>query len=149
NQLAGLGNPRGAPENGVYRTADGGATWMRIAGPWDTVAGRIGRIAIAVAPSDPNTAYVSIQDTADFGLLGLFRSDKAGAATPVWTRVADVPGIGGFCTDPEWGKACSWAMVILVDPLDPSTLYTAGRRYAFRCASCGASPTWTVLVPSA
>ena len=100
--------------NGVYRSFNGGVDWKRIdpatlgcpaatCAPWTTFAGGVGRVEIAIAPSDPNIVYVSIQDLfsdhpqvfgrpdgqndVDNGLLGLWRTTDAWAAAPTWTRI--------------------------------------------------------------
>src|SRR5262249_14946956 len=55
---AAVGTEYGSPANGVYKTTDGGTTWA--------IAGNIpkgnttGNTKIAIAPSAPNTIYVSI-----------------------------------------------------------------------------------------
>ena len=73
NQFAALsdnfGNLSGSPAtdtvSGVYRTRDGGDSWVKLAGPWDNTTnfpGGIGRIEMALSPADPNVLYVSVQD---------------------------------------------------------------------------------------
>jgi hypothetical protein len=147
HQLAGIGHARGDPANGVYRSVDAGETWTRIIGPWDDALA--GQIAVAIAPSNPNTAYVSIQranvHAASQGttLLGLFRTDNVWAPVPSWTQIPNVDASGSFCR-----AACSWAMVLLVDPTNANTLYAAGTfggrtlTGAWECANCGASFTF-------
>jgi photosystem II stability/assembly factor-like uncharacterized protein len=65
----------GGTTDGLYRSSDGGATWMRLGGhglPTDT----LGRVGVAVAPSDPNRVYAILQSKQ--GLL--WRSDDGGAS---------------------------------------------------------------------
>ncbi len=64
----------GGPVDGIYKSTDGGVTWhaLRAHG---LPSGPMGRIGIAVAPSDPHRVYALIQSAA--GLL--WRSDDAGA----------------------------------------------------------------------
>lgn len=140
NQYAGLGLIFGSPANGVYRSTDEGATWAKISGPWTSMAGGIGRVSIAIAPSNPNVAYVSIQDaldgTANDGaLLGLWQTTNAWAPAPAWTAIPvaqtdDGSGTRGFCGwDPAYRKAdksCSSTNLITVDPSNPSVLYAGG-----------------------
>jgi hypothetical protein len=151
HQFAGIGNVIGDPANGVYRSTDGGETWTRITGPWDNAL--VGRIALAIAPSNPNTIYVSVQKASSSlnsilgqgsEFLGLFRTDNAWAPAPTWTPIRNADGAfngtGGFCT-----SGCHWAMALLVDRANADTLYAAGTQGVWRCATCGALPTWTNL----
>ncbi len=74
----------GGPGSGIYVTRDGGATWTRV-----TQSGLpkspVGKVDVAVAPSDSSRVYALIQ-TADQG--SLWRSDDGGRAWKVvsWDR---------------------------------------------------------------
>jgi hypothetical protein len=128
NQYAALGDQRvgvlndtpGASPNGVYRSTDGGATWAVVTGPWGAVPTALGRIELAIAPSNPNVLYAGIQagpngGTASTGLLGLFRTDNAWAPTPTWIQVPTAStGQGGYCGP---GK-CGYAHALTVAPID-------------------------------
>lgn len=123
NQYAGIGEIFGSPLNGVYRSIDAGETWTLITGPWDTIPGGVGRVELAIAPSNPNVLYVSIQDAfgmggSDGSLLGLFRTDNAWDETPTWTQIASAPN---FC-----GPQCWYDHEITVDPTNPDILYAGG-----------------------
>ncbi len=65
----------GGPDDGLFRSADGGATWKRLTGHGlpDGITGRIG---LAVAPSNPRRVYALIESKAGI----LWRSDDAGAS---------------------------------------------------------------------
>jgi len=72
----------GGPGSGLYQSTDGGDHWTELndgnakglpAKPW-------GRIALAVAPSNPHVVYAMIESTSS----ALFRSDDAGKT---WTRL--------------------------------------------------------------
>jgi photosystem II stability/assembly factor-like uncharacterized protein len=60
----------------LYKTTDGGKTWNKIHNGFP--AGQLGRIAIAVAPSNSNILY-SVLETEKAELNGLYRSEDAGA----------------------------------------------------------------------
>jgi photosystem II stability/assembly factor-like uncharacterized protein len=70
----------GGPNGGLYRSRDFGATWQRLSGH-GLPAGETGRIAIAIAPSDPQRVYALIESKK--GLL--WRSDDGGTT---WTMVS-------------------------------------------------------------
>src|SRR5207247_6617543 len=79
-QYAGAGAPFGGPGQGLYRSTEGGDSWALIPGPWSALPAGVGVMRLAIAPSNPNVLYVSIQDAFngvgnDGALLGLFRSD--------------------------------------------------------------------------
>jgi photosystem II stability/assembly factor-like uncharacterized protein len=65
----------GGEDDGIYKSADGGATWKRVTGD-GLPAGTTGRIALAIAPSDTKRVYALIESKE--GLL--WRSDDAGAS---------------------------------------------------------------------
>lgn len=73
----------GGPGSGVHVTRDGGATWTRL--DKGLPKSPVGKIDVAVAPSDGTRVYALIQ-TADQG--SLWRSDDAGATwqTVSWDR---------------------------------------------------------------
>jgi photosystem II stability/assembly factor-like uncharacterized protein len=71
----------GGPDDGIWKSIDGGATWTRLAGN-GLPAGSMGRSAVAIAPSNSKRIYAIIE--AKGGIL--WRSDDAGAT---WTMVSD------------------------------------------------------------
>jgi photosystem II stability/assembly factor-like uncharacterized protein len=100
------------------------------------------RIELAIAPSDPNVVYASVQIAGgtNTGLLGLFRTSNAWADPPTWIQVpASATGPGGYCGPTD----CGYNHVISVDPRDANTLFAGGSLWLFRCTNCAASPTWT------
>ncbi len=71
----------GGPEDGLYKSNDGGATWKHLSGR-GLPQGLMGRIGVAVAPGDPNRVYALIQSKA--GLL--WRSDDGGQRWRLMSR---------------------------------------------------------------
>jgi photosystem II stability/assembly factor-like uncharacterized protein len=66
----------GGTQSALYKSVDGGKTWNKIHNGFP--AGKLGRIAITVAPSNSNILY-SVLETEKAELNGLYRSDDAGA----------------------------------------------------------------------
>ena len=64
----------GGPNDGIWKSTDGGKTWNRLTGH-GLPEGITGRVGLAVAPSDPNRVYALIESKDGI----LWRSDDAGA----------------------------------------------------------------------
>ncbi|MEL6393615.1 MAG: hypothetical protein AAFR97_12745, partial [Bacteroidota bacterium] len=64
-------------KSGLYKTKDGGANWQKLTNglPEET----LGRIAVAVAPSNSQTVYASVE-TGSEKTKGFYRSNDAGAS---------------------------------------------------------------------
>jgi photosystem II stability/assembly factor-like uncharacterized protein len=74
------GNSYGAAGAGLYKSEDGGKTWRELTK--GLPSGRdLGRIGLAIAPSDPKRMYAMVQSGS---AGGVYRSDDAGES---WTRV--------------------------------------------------------------
>lgn len=115
---AALGLPGGHTTNGVYRSADGGQTWARLTNGFPTA--EVGRIALAIAPSAPQTLFAAIQDafggTGNNGaLLGIWKTTDGGGT---WTQLT---GINVGCNNQCW-----YDLVMAVDPADANTVYFGG-----------------------
>ncbi|PYM18317.1 MAG: hypothetical protein DMD81_06170, partial [Candidatus Rokuibacteriota bacterium] len=159
NQYVGLGHPFGSSSNGVYRSTNAGLTWTPVTGPWVTMPQGVGRVSVAMAPSNSNTLYIAIQDAFDNNghdgaLLGLFRTDNAWAPTPTFAQVPNPPPTGalGFCgwvlSYNQEQDSCASSMVISTDPAQPDILYAGGIEL-WKCTNCAASPTWTEISKNA
>jgi photosystem II stability/assembly factor-like uncharacterized protein len=101
----------GGLQSALYKTTDGGKTWNKIHNGFP--AGKLGRIAVAIAPSNPNILYSVIESEKD-DTKGLYRSDDAGAT---WKRTN-----GDF----ELTVRPFYFSRIVIDPKNPDILYKAG-----------------------
>ncbi len=77
----------GGPEGGLYRSRDGGDTWVKVAGGLPT--GLVGKVAVTQSPADPNRLWVLLEAEPDGGL---YRSDDRGDS---WRRVNAEPNVRG------------------------------------------------------
>jgi hypothetical protein len=129
-----IGNPNGAivnvggtsfDLNGIYKTTDGGVTWTQLNGtpgnalPKNTDT-TVGRIALAISPSSPNTLYATFASTSG-NLKEFVRSVDGGGS---WTNLTSTPD---FLT-PAAGQTATGQinMAMAVDLGDQNTVYVAG-----------------------
>jgi photosystem II stability/assembly factor-like uncharacterized protein len=98
----------GGPGSGLYKSVDGGSTWKELTN--GLPATDLGRIAIAVAPSETDRVYAVVEskDT------GLYRSDDAGATWRLMNTSAGVQFRPFY-----FGE-------LVVDPLDADRIYRPG-----------------------
>ncbi|HLZ44898.1 MAG TPA: hypothetical protein VKQ05_04395 [Gemmatimonadales bacterium] len=77
----------GGPGSGLWASRDGGLTWKRLAGRGLPEASHVvGKIAVAVAPSNPNTVYALLEDQDP----SLYRSEDRGATWRLVSRNHDM-----------------------------------------------------------
>jgi photosystem II stability/assembly factor-like uncharacterized protein len=98
--------PSNGPGSGLYKTADGGKTWTQLA---NGLPARVGRVGIAVSPSNPQRVYANVDSDPKLG--GVYRSDDAGAT---WTHTDGQERI--------WTRGWYFSG-ITVDPKKPDVVY--------------------------
>jgi hypothetical protein len=117
--------------NGVYRSTDNGLNWTKIASPgaggFTAIAdcAGMGRLAMAMAPSNHNKIYLMVHrpgagascgSTAD-SYEGTYVTTNANAASPTWTRASTT----NFCS-----AQCWYDMHGTVDPTNDTVAYFGG-----------------------
>ncbi|MEM9389431.1 MAG: glycosyl hydrolase [Bacteroidota bacterium] len=94
----------GGPQSGIHKSTDGGATWTKVNKGLPGVD--IGRIGLAVAPSNPSIIYAIVE--AAQGKGGFFKSDNGGAS---WSKQGGYTSSGNYYQE------------IVVDPLNEHVIY--------------------------
>jgi len=77
----------GGPGSGLYKSTDGGDSWQLISQNPGMPKGLLGKIGIAVAPTNGNRLWAMIENKEKGGL---YRSDDAGAT---WAHITDNPNL--------------------------------------------------------
>ena len=103
------GSGYGAAGSGLYKSTDGGSTWKQLTQGLPS-SPDLGRIGIAIAPSDPSRMYALVQSAKEGGV---YRSDDAGDS---WKRVNSEERVYGRGDD----FAC-----VRVHPRDRDTIFIA------------------------
>ncbi|MBT8385230.1 MAG: hypothetical protein KJO83_05935, partial [Bacteroidia bacterium] len=101
----------GGENSALYKSTDGGATWNKIHNGFPE--GKLGRLAIAVAPSNPQVLYTVIEAEKN-EKKGLYRSDDAGKS---WKQLNNDFGI---TVRPFYFSR------IVVDPKNPDVVVKGG-----------------------
>lgn len=101
----------GGDKSGLYKSVDGGKNWEKIHNGFPE--GKLGRIALAVAPSDPSILY-AVLETEEKDKRGMYKSTDAGAS---WELTN---GDFGLVVRPFYFSR------IVVDPKNPDVVVKAG-----------------------
>jgi len=115
----------GAFGNDVAESADGGATWS--VNSLDGTSFGISRIALAFAPSGPDTVYAVAGKNSDQGFAGCWRSTDGGANWSARLLEGDGPNPLGWTVDgTDVGGQAWYDLCLAVDPQDADRLYLGG-----------------------
>ena len=97
----------GGPDSGLYKTTDGGDTWIDLSERPGLPKETLGRIGVALSPARPGRVWALIE--AENG--GLFRSDDGG---DTWEQLSDNADL----------RTRSWYYThVFADPSDPETVW--------------------------
>jgi photosystem II stability/assembly factor-like uncharacterized protein len=116
----------GGPGSGLHKTTDGGRTWKKLTGGLPKE--EMGRIGLALAPTEPDTLYALVETAAANKAGGTFRSTNRGET---WEKQGDYNPGGPM-----------YYQEILVDPKDAERLYSMD---VFLKVSDDAGKTWRNL----
>jgi photosystem II stability/assembly factor-like uncharacterized protein len=124
---AGIGHIFGSPDNGVYKSTDAGATWTKLSSGLPTAT--LGRVSLAVAPSQPSRVYAFFAQPSDAGggssgAMGFYRSDNDGGD---WSLLST-----GASSSYNW-----YFGVVGVHPTNPAIACNAALDLAWVGASLG------------
>ncbi|MEP6795283.1 MAG: glycosyl hydrolase, partial [Saprospiraceae bacterium] len=95
----------GGPQSNIYKSTDGGETWVKSGQGLPAVD--IGRIGFAISPADPGKIYAIVE--AAMGKGGTFRSTNQGAS---WEKMGDYSSAGNYYDE------------IVADPHNADRLYS-------------------------
>jgi hypothetical protein len=107
----------GGVGSGVFRSVDGGATWHRLSNGLPGPSPAIGRIGIALSPSNPMRLYAIVIRTLG-PFEGFYTSADGGDS---WTKLADDGTLSGAQSSYGW-----WFGRVWVDPVDARHVFVAG-----------------------
>ncbi|MEM7165801.1 MAG: hypothetical protein AAF581_10075 [Planctomycetota bacterium] len=118
----------GGPGSGIYVTRDGGDSWQRLDDSNGLPSGDLGRVGLAIAPSNPLIvyAYIEARDNA------VYRSNDGGQQ---WKKVSSGDNVGNrpfYYAD------------IRVDPKDPDRVYSL---WSIVSVSDDGAKSFKVLIP--
>jgi photosystem II stability/assembly factor-like uncharacterized protein len=99
------------PGSGLYKSADGGTTWQPLTKGLPSGEDGLARIGIAVAPSDPQRVYLTVESKNKGA--GIYRSEDAGGSFQLVNSDHRIGGRG------------PGAMGISVAPDNPEVIYVA------------------------
>ncbi len=146
--LAMLGFPWGSPQNGVYRSTDGGVTWARswthvpiLETPYPTYPSwkleplpepqNMGRGVVCYSPSHPEFVYAGVSGSFAYsggGMIGIYGSTDGGVTWEVVTAEGDN----------HYGGQGWFALALAIKPDEPETILSAGLNL-FRSTNAGKS----------
>lgn len=98
------------PESGLFKSIDGGNTWKKLTTGLPTTQQGLGRIGFAIAPSNPNRIYATVEAPR---LGGIYRSDDAGESWKLLTN-----------DNRYYGRSSDFAE-LKVDPKNADIVYSA------------------------
>ncbi len=121
----------GGAGSGVFRSLDGGATWQHLTNGLPAIGPTVGRIGIALAPSNPQRLYAIVIQTNGF-FQGFYQSDNGGDS---WTKLPNNSTLSGAQSSYGW-----WFGRVWVDPVDQAHVFAGG---VYLCESKNSGSTFS------
>jgi len=116
--------PANGPGGGIFKSTDGGTTWTQLTN--GLPAEGLGRIGIAIAPTNPKRIYAIVDAKAG----GLYVSNDAGAT---WIKNSE--------DNRTWGRGWYFCKIV-TDPRNPDSVYVSNTSVY---KSTDAGKTWTAI----
>ncbi len=105
----------------IIKSVDFGETW--VASGTGIPTDNVGRVNLAVSPSDPNIAYI-VMANQQSGFRGVCRTEDTGDS---WTLMSESPNILGYAADGSEPGGQGWYdLDITVDPDNAQTIWVGG-----------------------
>jgi len=98
----------GGPGSGLYKSTDSGETWEKMK---EGLPEEMGKMAIAVSPSNPEKVYALIESDSYKDERGLYASNNAGKT---WSKISDEPRL----VQRAW-----YYIELFIDPKNENTIY--------------------------
>ncbi|MBA4312989.1 MAG: hypothetical protein C0417_10205 [Chlorobiaceae bacterium] len=106
------GNLNSSPNPGLYKTTNGGTTWLKLTNGLPTTD--FGRTSLSYAPSNSAVVYAGISNAGTGGMIGLYKTTDGGNS---WSLKSSTNFVGSQ----GW-----YDNVISVHPNNPDSIYCAG-----------------------
>jgi photosystem II stability/assembly factor-like uncharacterized protein len=137
--IFGTGNPTVPIANPILgKNGDrvAAATWARpdAVGSNPLPTAGVGRVVLALAPSQTSTLYAGISDSSDWAVIQFYKSVDGGAN---WTQVTSAPN---YC-----GGQCPLTNVVAVSPTNPDAVFIGGNTDVIGGIASGTAVFWRSL----
>jgi photosystem II stability/assembly factor-like uncharacterized protein len=119
----------GGPGSGMYVTHDGGKNWVKRTDEDGLPKGDLGRIGVAISPSDPDVVYALVESK---GKNAIYRSNDGGFK---WNKVS---------TDGQIGNRPFYYSEIYVSPDNPNKVYSL---WTLLTMSEDGGKSWKTIAP--